>query len=126
MRVSIDHSQSTSGIFKKKTHYAVSVTVNFSEEEKHVLSGQRDAIVVDRGPDSEREGKFSLAEQEDLHNAFCLKVSDLIRGKPDRYTFSTPAEAKQYVELVRGSLQNLKDYITENSEAPSGSDSFEL
>ena len=126
MRVSIEHTQETTGIFSKQTHYVVSVTVLFSEEEKHVLKPMKDAIVVDRGPDSKRQGKFSAAEEEELHDAFCLKVSDLLKGKTDRYTFASPAEAKEYDALVRASLQNVKDHIINNAEAPSGTDTFEL
>jgi hypothetical protein len=126
MRVSIEHSQATTGLFLKTNHHVVSVTVIFSEEEKHVLKRHGDAIVVERGPDSERQGKFTAAQVADLGDAFSLKISTLLRGKADRYTFSTPGEAKEYDELVRGSLQNLKNYITNNSVAPTGTETFEL
>lgn len=125
MRVSIEHHQIQTGLFSRKTHYAVSVSVEFNNEEKHVIRSLKNVIILDRGPDSQRQGKFSPEEEETLHSAFCLKLSDLGRKK-DTYAFAAASEAKQYDAELREALANLKTYIENNATAPAGTDTFEL
>ncbi len=126
MRVAIEHTQKTTGLFSKTTHYIVSVTVHFSEEEKHALKNAGDAVVVEREPGSQTKPFANAEEAAILGRHLHLKVSDLLRGKTDSYSLASPAEAKTYDANLRASLQNLKDYILANTEALSGKDTFEL
>jgi hypothetical protein len=126
MRVAIEHTQKTTGLFSKTTHYVVSVTVQFSEEEKHVLKKLGDAVVVEREPGSQTKPFANAEEAAILGKHLNLKVSDLIKGKTDSYSLATPGEAKEYDSNLRASLQNLKGYISNNTAALSGKDTFEL
>lgn len=126
MRVSIEHTQQTKGLFSKTTHYIVSVTVQFSEEEKYALKNAGDAVIVEREPGSQTKPFANEEEAAILGRHLHLKVSHLIKGKTDNYSLASPAEAKEYDTNLRASLQNLKDYISANTEVMSGKDSFEL
>lgn len=126
MRVSIEHHQIQTGLFSKKTHYAVSVAVEFNNEEMHVIRTLKNTIILERGPNSRNEGKFTAEEERTLHDTFCLKISNLVRGKKDTYCLATPHEAKQYDAQLREALTNLKNYLDNNATAPAGTDTFEL
>ncbi|MEP2085052.1 MULTISPECIES: hypothetical protein [Hyphomicrobiales] len=123
MRVNIEHGETQTGMFRKTTHYTVTVNVQFTEEEKHIIKQRKigDAIVVERGVPSDRDArKFSGIE-----HVFNLTIDRLLKGE-DAYAFSTPLEAKEYEQLLKDSLLNLKNYIVENEGVENKSTSFEL
>lgn len=126
MRVAIEHTQKTTGFFSKTTHYIVSLTVQFSQEEKHILKKAGDAIVLRREPDTQTKPFANEEEAAILGRHLHLTVSKLLKGKTDAYSLASPAEAKQYDNNLREALQDLKNYISANSEVVSGKDTFEL
>jgi hypothetical protein len=123
MRVSIDHGEMTSGFFAKKTFHTVTVRVDFSEEEKHIIKKTRieKATVVERGVPADRNPR----QFEGIEDVFNLTVHKLLEG-PDTYAFETPLEAKEYEELFKASLQNLKAHLVGNTGIEQKSSSFEL
>jgi hypothetical protein len=125
MRVSIQHSQKTTGLLVRHAHYCVALSVQFTEEEHHVLRQLKDVIILERGPDSLRHGKFTPEEETQLHETFSLKASDLLR-RTDSYYFATPGEAHAYEQTLKDSLRQFKSYLEANAVPPSGSDVFEL
>ena len=124
MRVSIEHSQKQTGLFSKTDHYLISVTVEFSEAERHILKKSEDFVVLERGPSSTNR-KLTAEEQEEFYNVLCLRISDLLKGT-DTFAVLSPAEAKTYDASLREALKDLKAHIESNSSAPVGADTFEL
>lgn len=123
MRVNIEHGETQTGMFSKTTHHTVTVNVQFTEEEKHIIKQRKigDAAVVERGVPSDRDAR----KFDGIEYVFNLTIDKLLKGE-DTYAFSTPLEAKQYEELLKDSLQNLKNYIVENEGVENKSTTFEL
>lgn len=123
MRVSIEHEEEKHGLFRKTTYYTVSLTVDFSEEEKQVIkdSDLGDSLILERPPQANI--KDSTQGLEDI---FHLRIKDLVKGKPDKHTWATPAEAKNYEADLKEVLPKLKEYIEQNSGIEEKSTTFEL
>lgn len=123
MRVSIDHGETTTGLFAKKTHYTVSVTVQFSEEEKQIIRQRKleKSIVLERSIPSDRDPR----KFDGIEDVFNLTIHKLMGGT-DTYTLETPLEAKEYDEVLRAGLQDLKAFIVGNESVEEKSSSFEL
>jgi len=119
MRVSINHSEKQTGVFRKTTHYIVTVKVDFSEEEKAIIK-QRDlksTVIMTRSTPSHINTS--------IDDIWDLTISKLLSG-PDDYGLETLAKAKDYEEVLIDSLKELKDYISANEEVEEKSKSFEL
>ncbi|MEJ0041003.1 MAG: hypothetical protein WDM81_01665 [Rhizomicrobium sp.] len=58
-------------------------------------------------------------------DAYHLRVKDLLSGKPDKYLFDTPADAKVYEHELTEALKAFKQFIAANAEM-AGAKSFEL
>ncbi len=123
MRVNIEHSEMTTGLLRKTTHYVVSVAVEFSDEEKHIIkSNDLDkTIVLERGVPSDR----NAAKFDGMEDIFNLTIRRLLQGR-DSYALSTPAEAKQYEQVLTEQLRALKNFIDENAGIEERSTTFEL
>ena len=125
MRVSIEHSERTTGFFSKKTLYDVMVKVEFSEEEQAIIKKRdlKDAIIVERKASAGREADV---EKMGLHDAVHLKIWHLLNGKGNAHSFHTPQDAKAYEAKVKEAMPKLKSYIMDNETIENTSTSFEL
>ena len=121
MKITIEHDTVTLGLFRKKTHYRVKCTVQFSQEELHVIKSKDlgDKIVLNRPPMS----VLNSAPDADID---ALRIRHFISGKGDTHTFATPGEARDYDEEVKEGLPKLKAFIENNSDIKETKTSFEL
>jgi len=128
-------------MIRKTTHHGVSVRVVFNAEELAVIRERRleKDVVLERGYPSdmsdlaaEKHANRGLGKRlltaavsgADANN-FDLTVNKLMKGE-DTYFNSTPIEAKEYEELVKNGLVNLKGWIVGNAEVEKETASFEL
>jgi hypothetical protein len=127
MRVSIEHREATSGLFKKVTQYEVVTTIQFTEEERAVIKKREleNTIVLEREPNARKTSHLRPDEKIALADVFHLKISGLLKGT-DVYTCDTPLEAQQYDGELKQALQQLKAYIGANADARVGVETFEL
>jgi hypothetical protein len=125
MRATIEHRQKTTGLVSKTTRYQVALSIQFEPDELAVIKklGWKDAVVLERQPDNKRN--FTPDELRDLGPCFYLKMSTLLKGE-DVYTLDTPREAKEYDELLKDTLRNLKANLEGNQTAPQGKETIEL
>ncbi len=119
MRVTIAHSEKTTGLIFRTTRYVVQTTIEFTDAELDVIEGRKlsSVVVMEREPPSD--------SNERLRQDYNMTIGNLTRGT-DTYALDTPIEAKNYDNELRGRLRLLKDYIDNNAEAVRGSDTFEL
>ena len=124
MSVSIEHSESTTGLFAKKTFHVVTLSVEFSEEEKHIIAQRKleKDLILERGVPADRNPR----EFDGLEDVFNLRIGTLIRNRFDKYAFTSPLEAKQYEAKLRELMPDLKAYIMGNQGIEQKSASFEL
>lgn len=127
MRVSIEHREATSGLFKKVTQYEVATTIQFSETERAIIAKRKleNTIVLEREPNARKTSHLLPEDKIALADVFHLKISGLLKGT-DVYTCDTPLDAKQYDGELKQALQQLKTYIESNTTAPAGVETFEL
>ena len=127
MRVSIEHRETISGLFKKVTLHEVATIIQFTEEERAIIRKRRleEAVILEREPNAYRTKHLSEAQKLEFADIFHLKVGNLLKGT-DVYACDTPIEARQYDAKLKDALQNLKAYLAENVEAPIGTETFEL
>ena len=127
MRVSIEHREKYAGLFRNIPQVEVLTAVQFSEVELEIIESRRleDYIVLERAPDSHTMKKFGPGEYEACADLYYLRVKDLMRGKPDRFTFDTPVEAKLYEQALSDTLREMKAFL-EAAASPSGAHVFEI
>lgn len=141
MKVTINHVQKTTGMIRKTTHHGVAVRVDFNAEELAVIRerGLERDIVVERGYSSDvSEGTAQRNENRSLGGALLkaaisgadsmstnLTVTKLMNGE-DVYFHMTPVEAKEYEEILKNGLVNLKGWIEGNTEVEKETSTFEL
>ena len=120
MKIDIKRGEEKAGLIFKKTYYTVTVTVQFSEEEKKViqLTKTENHIVTER---PKRAGIKDNAPDDIWH----LRVRTLLPGKPDKYEFENLADANEYNDALLPSLKNLKGFIEKNAK-PVADTSVEL
>ena len=137
MKVSIKHEEQKKGMLFKKTLYSVVCDVQFSEEEKQIISSRKleHDIILERDPpadvDAEKHASRGLGKKlmtaavsgRDA-NHFHLTINKLLRG-PDSYALQTPIEAKAYEDELVDRLRDLKGYLEGNAEV-AGETAFEL
>lgn len=141
MKVSIEHKEKIVGTLRRKTLHGVQVQIHFSEEERAVIE-QRDLkydIVLERGHSADvSHMKAAKKENRGLARALMtaavsgkdanwtdLTINKLMKG-PDLFFLTTPLEAKEYEELLKGKLVQLKEYIVGNETVEEASTTFEL
>jgi poly-beta-hydroxyalkanoate depolymerase len=141
MKVTINHVQKTTGVIRKTTYHGVSVKVEFNAEELAVIRErqlERDYI-LERGYSSDismnqiekREsrglGKTLLKAAVSGYDSMDtnLTVQKLMNGE-DTFYVTTPVEAKEYEELIKNGLVNLKGWIEGNAEVEKETATFEL
>ena len=138
MKVTLSHSEKTTGLIRKTTHFGVTLEVQFDPSELAVIRERKleRTIVVERDypsdVDAEKHESRGLARKLATAavagidaNHFDLTISKLMKG-PDTYYLATPLEAKDYEQRLRDQLPVLKDYIVGNEGIEQKEDSFEL
>lgn len=106
MIVTIRHSTETTGMLTKTTHYCVTVSAKFSQEETHIINKIKmgELHVMDREPSS-----FSPTA-----DAVPLTLQHLIYG--DKWGFHAPLAAREYVLELKDKLKGVKSIIMGNEE----------
>jgi hypothetical protein len=139
MKVNIRHTEKSKGLVFKKKLYGVELEVQFSEEEKAIITERKleRIVLLERGVpadvDPEKHAKRGLmmkvatvAVSGRDANHFDLTFNKLMGGRIDTYWFETPVEAKNYEMMLKEeTLPEAKAYIVNNEVTGSG-DSFEL
>lgn len=141
MKVTINHTQKTSGLIRKTTHHGVAVLVEFNTEELTIIRERQleKEIVIERGYPSDMSGNAihkhenkglgkklltaAVSGSDALHHH--LTIGKLMRGE-DVHFFATPLEAKAYEEQLKQTLVQLKAYILGNAEVERETASFEI
>ncbi len=124
MRVNIEHTEDSRGIFKKTTYYVVTIKVDFSDEELHIIKDQdiEDLVVLERNtPASLIDKNF-----DDEAGYWDLKIKSLMLKDGSSHDFHTVGEAKQYATALEEAMPRLKDYISANAGIDETSKTFEL
>jgi hypothetical protein len=117
MRVTIEHHKKTTGGLRAIPQVEVIALVAFSEEERLIIESRRleDYVVLQREPDSRQASKLEPEEMERWAHSFHLRIGDLLKSRPDRFTFDTPADAKIYQQRLTEALKQLKAFIMDNA-----------
>lgn len=110
MRVSISHEAVRRGLLFKTTYYEVSLSVDFSHEERQVIRQRNLAKtkLLDRRP--------ATARVDDRDEKFELLLQDLLGATPDRFLCATPSAAKIYEDELLRALSQVKLWIGDNAE----------
>ncbi len=135
MKVSIDFVEKKLGMIRKTTLHGVTLSVTFSNAELAIIEERKlknDLILEREIPadvdpaklESRGIAKRLATAAVGGNNHFHLTFAKLIKG-PDTYYMETPAQAKSYVEDLKGALTNAKGWIEGNAEV-GASTSFEL
>lgn len=141
MKVSITHTEKSTGLLRRRILHCVSIHVTFSEEERSIIE-QRNLkydVVLERGHSADISDKQARKQEKRglgrrivtaaIHgadaNSTNLTINKLMRG-PDLYFFATPLEAKEYEDELKKRLVQLKSYIDGNAEVTDKSSTFEL
>ena len=126
MRATITHGKTTSGLLKKTTYHAVEVTVQFTAEERSIITtnGLQGTIVLERSIPAHLNTTKSVAgfinnkivEKTGGHDngRYNLFIGNLLEGT-DSYSLDTPLEAKVYEGSIEDALGQLKRYIDGNT-----------
>ena len=118
MRVSINHTDKSSGLIFKTHQVEVSVAVTFSDEEQAIIKSRKlkDYVVLERQPDKLRRERIGAEAMRDNPGMFNLHVRDLVSGRADPFFCDTPIDAKIYEQQLTEALKKLKDFIAGNAE----------
>lgn len=121
MKVDIKRTEEMRGFIFKKKDFVVTVTVQFTEEEKKVieLAKYSDYVLVERPP------RAGVKDGAGLEDVFHLRVGHLLKGTPDKYEFEHVDDADRYQRALPEELKNLKQAIENYVETPKDQ-SFEL
>lgn len=137
MKVTINHTEKTTGMLRRTTHHGVYVKVDFNAEEAAIIqqrSLEKDVVLERDYPsdvDPEKHENKGLARKlaqaavsgaDTLH--YHLNIRKLRDG--DTYFMSSPLEAKTYEAVLKEKLVELKGYIMGNQDIEQKSDSFEI
>lgn len=117
MKVNIEHSERVIGLIWKKTEYVVTVDVGFNEQELALLDTkeQRTMAVVDAGP--------VAGSHVNLHSPILLFW---LFKKPLVRPFPTVIAAREFENLMLGSLSNVSDWVKGNTEDFEKSSTYEI
>lgn len=109
------------GLIFKKKNFVVTVTVQFSEEEKKAIEmAQLSKYVL-----VERPIRAGVKDGAGLEDVFHLRVGHLLKGTPDKYEFEYIDDADRYHRALPEALKELKQAIENYVETPKDQ-SFEL
>ncbi|MCB1418703.1 MAG: hypothetical protein KDJ74_06760 [Notoacmeibacter sp.] len=119
MRIAIRHEEVREGLVFKTTFHDVCVTVDFTHEERQIITQRKlgDHVLLERAP--------AGADMEDDADWYVLKVGHLVERKPDRHRTANPSEAKLYEDRLVAALHSMKAWLTANVD-PGGDKVFEL
>ena len=119
MRVRLDHQIIRKGFILTKPFYQVSVQVDFTEVQRHVIQDRnlQDYVILERIP--------ANARIEDNLDWFTLRIRHLMDGKSDHHLCADPVAAKNYEADLVERLRLLKEFL-EGNEQLGGSKVIEL
>ena len=122
MKVNIETNEIETGLFRKRKHYQVQVGVVFTETEKAIIKTNEldNLIVMERDVPSDRK------KDDFVPNTSVFNLNVYMLSQIDRYAFSTPHEASEYIEKLKHQLKLLKQHLENAGNAELGSESFEL
>ena len=114
MRVKIESIEDKGGFIFKRPFVDVLLTVDFTHEEKQIVSQRElaEQVLLERVPAS--------AKPEDDPDWYALKVKHLFERKPDKHRCAHPADAKLYQAELEAALQTLKLWLDDNAELGDG------
>ncbi len=117
MRVKIEHHEKPAGLLRSGRQVEVVADVHFSEAERLIIQhrGLEDFVVMERRPDSRLATTIPPDELDDWEGAFHLRIGDLLKEAPDRFTLDTPSDAKAYQARLVDALKTLKTFIADNA-----------
>jgi hypothetical protein len=121
MKVDIKRTEEMRGLIFKKKDFVVTVTVQFTEEEKKAIEMTKigNYVLVERPP------RAGVKDGKGLEDVFHLRVRQLLNGAPDKYEFERIDDANRYQHQLPEALKSLKALIEDYVEAPANQ-SFEL
>lgn len=127
MRVSIEHSEKTTGWISKTRYPMISLKVEFSEEEKQIIKEAKIEKVVILERDHSADFKTNLKNLDDIFNiTFGGLLYKQEKGTADEYCVRSPGEAREYEAELKDKLRQAKDYLERNRGIKEKSSSFEL
>ncbi len=101
----------------QKSYHTVSIAIDFSEEEKHIIKSNRleDRIIFERPLDALRQKSSSdRTYYESRPQGFWLSIRSVLDGTPDVYHAETPADARAYEQELESKLPMLKEFLEAN------------
>jgi|SRR5665213_1705919 len=116
MRISIEHQKKAAGGLRNIPQVEVITDVQFTDEERLIIESRRlqDYVVLQREPNSRQASKLEPEELEQWAS-YHLRIADLMKDRPDRFTFDTSADAKIYQLRLTEALKQLKAFIMDNA-----------
>lgn len=110
MRIAIRHEEVQEGRVFKKTFHDVCVTVDFTHEERQIITqrGLGEYRLLERIP--------AGADDEDDPDWYHLCVKHLVERKPDRHRTANPHDAKVYEDELLAKLQEMKAWLEANAD----------
>ena len=110
MRVRLDHQILRKGFILTKPFYQVTVQVDFTEVQQHVIRDRnlQDYVILERVP--------ANARIDDNLDWFTLRIRHLMDGKTDHHLCADPVAAKNYEADLVERLRLLKDFLEGNEE----------
>lgn len=126
MRVNIEYANKSAGLLFTKSLPQVCVTVDFSPEELQRIKqlGILDRVLVKRVPHEKELKKYNRRDWENIQDAYWLRVKDLVKNRPDTFTFDALVDAQSYERELTEALKTLKSHIAE--DVSTASKTFEL
>lgn len=111
MKIDITRGEKKAGLIFKKIYPTVTVTVQFTEEEKQIikLTKTEGNIICERPV---RAGMKPVPDRPDIWH---LRVLSVLDGKPNEYEFENIAEANSYYDALVPSLKNMKGFLEDNA-----------
>lgn len=119
MRVTFNHSQKTSGLFKKTTDYLLDINIELTEQEKAII--KRDGLLdqsVFNLPANHRSASVDPGGWD-------VSFGYLVKHPGIQWCFDTFPDAKVGEESILENLRVFKDYCESNADG-GGSRTVEL
>ena len=114
MRATIEHKTATSGMFSKKEQRQVQITVQFSAEEKAIITANdlADYTVLSRDPPAGTKN----SDVEHYGREFYYLTLDALLNGPQTYPVDSNGHAKHYAAELVEAMEKLKAVIEVNRE----------
>ena len=123
MRVHIEHGEEQKGLFIQKSFPTVTLRIEFSEEEQHIISSQRldQTIIMERPPSRQLK-----VYEYDNFDKFHLRIAHILNFQSDVWFARDILEAKEYAAELEDCVRSLKEFLEGNAELDTQNRTFEL